>query len=265
MALSVRDLTFGYHGAPVLKNLATGDLARGSLTALVGPNGSGKSTLFRCIAGLLAAKQAVMTLDGAALGGLASRERSRRIFYMAQDTGARAALSVFEVILLARKSMANVMSLGASGEDTQRVERVVAELGLTDLASRDISTLSGGQRQLTGIGQALVRDPCVLLLDEPTSALDVRRQLEVMDTIRRITRQRKIVTIVAIHDLSLAARFADHILLLNGGRIARSGAPAEVLADRAVAETYAVGIHLEQSARGTLLVEPYLSQSALIL
>jgi iron complex transport system ATP-binding protein len=168
------------------------------------------------------------------------------------------ALSVFDIILLARKSLHRGFALAASPEDMRAVEAVIAELGLDAFASRDIGTLSGGQRQLAAIGQALVREPDVLLLDEPTSALDVRRQLDVMATIREATRRRGIVTVAAIHDLSLAARFADRVLVMNGGRIARAGAPAEVLAHPAVSETYAVGVHLERSARGTLLVEPYI-------
>ncbi|RDJ27790.1 ABC transporter ATP-binding protein [Bosea caraganae] len=258
MTLTVQDLHFSYGSAPILRGLGTGELARGSLAALVGPNGSGKSTLFRCVAGLLRAKSGSVRLDGHDLAALSTRERARKVFYLSQDTEARVALSVFDVILLARKSLHRGFALAASVDDVRAVEAVIVELGLEAFASRDIGTLSGGQRQLAAIGQALVREPDALLLDEPTSALDVRRQLDVMATIRAATRRRGIVTMVAIHDLSLAARFADHILVMNQGRIAQSGEPHEVLAHPAVSETYAVGVHLERSARGTLLVEPYI-------
>ncbi|MBD3847258.1 ABC transporter ATP-binding protein [Bosea sp. SSUT16] len=258
MALAIRDLSFRYGAAPVLERLSTGALPRGEFTALVGPNGAGKSTLFRCAAGLLKPQLGSATLDGADLAPLTSRERARKIFYLSQDTQARVALSVFDIILLARKSLHRGFALAASADDMRAVEAVIAELGLGPFASRDIGTLSGGQRQLAAIGQALVREPDVLLLDEPTSALDVRRQLDVMATIREATRRRHIVTITAIHDLSLAARFADRVLVMNEGRIAQAGPPAEVLAHSAVSETYAVGVHLERSARGTLLVEPYI-------
>jgi iron complex transport system ATP-binding protein len=245
VALQIHDLAFRYGAAPVLQGLDTQALPRGELAALVGPNGSGKSTLFRCTAGLLRPASGTVTLDGRDLAALPQRERSRKVFYLAQDTGAHVALSVFDVILLARKSLHRGYALAASPEDTRAVETVIAELGLGAIASRDIATLSGGQRQLAAIGQALVREPDVLLLD-------------VMATIREATRRRAIVTVVAIHDLSLAARFADRVLVMNAGRIAQAGPPAEVLAHRAVSETYAVGVHLERSARGTLLVEPYI-------
>ena len=258
MALAIHDLSFRYGASPVLERLSTGELPRGKLAALVGPNGAGKSTLFRCAAGLLRPQAGSATLDGADLAPLTGRERARKIFYLSQDTEARVALSVFDIILLARKSLHRGFALAASPNDMRAVEAVIAELGLDAFASRDIGTLSGGQRQLAAIGQALVREPDVLLLDEPTSALDVRRQLDVMAIIREATRRRGIVTVAAIHDLSLAARFADRVLVMNDGRIAQAGAPADVLAHPAVSETYAVGVHLERSARGTLLVEPYI-------
>ena len=256
MALAIRDLDFRYGSTPILCGLGTGELPRGELAALVGPNGSGKSTLFRCAAGLLRPRAGSVSLDGRDLAGLSQRERARRVFYLSQDTEARVALSVFDIILLARKSLHRGFALAASAADTHAVEAVIAELGLGPFASRDIATLSGGQRQLAAIGQALVREPDVLLLDEPTSALDVRRQLDVMATIREATRG--IVTVTAIHDLSLAARFADRVLVMNAGQIAQAGSPEKVLAHPAVSQTYAVGVHLERSARGTLLVEPYI-------
>ena len=219
MALQIRDLDFRYGATPVLQGLGTEALPRGALAALVGPNGSGKSTLFRCAAGLLRPERGTVALDGHDLSQLSQRERARKVFYLAQDTGARVALSVFDIILLARKSLHRGYALAASPEDTRAVEAVIEELGLSAFASRDIATLSGGQRQLAAIGQALVREPDVLLLDEPTSALDVRRQLDVMATIREATRRRDIVTVVAIHDLSLAARFADRVLVMDRGCI----------------------------------------------
>ena len=103
-----------------------------------------------------------------------------------------------------------------------------------------------------------MREPDILLLDEPTSALDVRRQLEVMQIIRDVTQERTIVTIAAMHDLALAARFADHLLVLRNGRIVEEGKPDAVLSRSALAETYGVGIQVERSRRGTLLIDPYL-------
>lgn len=264
MGVVIHDLHVGYGPIRVLTGLSAGPLPRGTLNVLAGPNGSGKSTLFRHLAGLLRASCGGTTLDGAPLDRMPSRERARRVFYLSQDLSARAALTVFEVVLLARKSLGGsgggraLGGLRASGGDLSAVDQVLGELGLSGLAERDIATLSGGQRQLVGVAQALVREPDVLLLDEPTSALDIRRQLDVMGIVREVTMRRNLVAVAAMHDLGLAARFADQVLLLRDGRIAEAGRPELVLAERNTADAYAVEIHLERSGRGTLLVEPYL-------
>jgi iron complex transport system ATP-binding protein len=258
MPLVIDSLSFAYGRVPVLRNLFAGPLHRGTVAALVGPNGSGKSTLFRCIAGSSKPQAGQIRLDDRDLARESPRERARRVFHLSQDLSSRAALTVFETVLLARKSLAAGITLRAGLCDLRAVQRALDDLGLGPLSGRSIAALSGGQRQLVGIAQALVREPDILLLDEPTSALDVRRQLEVMQVIREVTRGRAIVTIAAMHDLALAARFADRLLVLRDGRIAEEGAPGAVLAGPGVGETYGVGIHVELSRRGSLLVESYL-------
>jgi iron complex transport system ATP-binding protein len=257
MSLVIEGLTFSYGATPVLDRLSAGPLPRGQFAVLAGPNGSGKSTLFRCLAGTARSSQGRATLDGRDLATLRHRERSRRVFHLSQDLSARAALTVYEIVLLARKSLAGGLSLRAGLCDLRAVEQALVELGIESFGHRFISELSGGQRQLVGIAQALVRGPDVLLLDEPTSALDVRRQLEVMQIVRRVTEDRGIVTIAAMHDLSLAARFADRLLVLMDGKVAEEGRADAVLPRRATADAYQVGIHTERSARGSLLVESY--------
>jgi iron complex transport system ATP-binding protein len=258
MSLVVDDLNFAYGKTSVLEHLSAGPLDRGAVTVLVGPNGSGKSTLFRCLSGSARPQRGQVRLDDRNLGALRPRDRARRVFHLSQDLGARAALTVFEVVLLARKSLQGGFGLRAGLCDLRAVQRTLDDLGLAALSGRPITDLSGGQRQLVGIAQALVREPDILLLDEPTSALDVRRQLEVMQIIRDVTQERTIVTIAAMHDLALAARFADHLLVLRDGRIVEEGKPDAVLSRSALAETYGVGIQVERSRRGTLLIDPYL-------
>jgi iron complex transport system ATP-binding protein len=259
MPLVVEALSFSYGRHPVLHDLSAGALERGTVTALVGPNGSGKSTLFRCLAGAARPQTGRIRLDDLDLAGVTQRERARRVFHLSQDFSTRSALTVFEVVLLARKNLTGGLNLRAGLCDLRAVQRTIDDLGLNAMSGRSIADLSGGQRQLVGIAQALVREPDILLLDEPTSALDVRRQLEVMQIIREVTVERAVITIAAMHDLALAARFADRLLVLKDGRIAEDGAPDAVLSRRALSETYEVGIHVERSRRGSLLVESYLS------
>jgi iron complex transport system ATP-binding protein len=259
MPLVMDRISFAYGRIQVLRDLRAEPLERGCVTGLVGPNGSGKSTLFRCIAGTAKPSLGRLSLGGRDLAKLAPRERARTVFHLSQDLGSRSALTVFEVVLLARKSLAGGLSVRAGMCDLVAVQKALGDLGLAELAERPVTDLSGGQRQLVGLAQALVREPDILLLDEPTSALDVRRQLEVMQIVRDVTRKRHIVTIAAMHDLALATRFADRLLVLQDGYISAEGRAEDVISSRALSETYSIGIHVERSRRGSLLVEPYIA------
>ncbi|ANY78513.1 hypothetical protein BB934_09995 [Microvirga ossetica] len=255
MSLTIKALSFGYRHFPLFEAIEATDIRRGEITAVVGPNGVGKSSLFRLIAGLLKPQAGSVALDDIDLSRLGNARRHETVFFLSQHVGMRAALSVFDVVLLARKSGRGGR---ASAADILRVEEVLDQLGIGMLSDRPVTDLSGGQQQLVGMAQALVRDPQILLLDEPTSALDLRRQLEVMELIQRVTESRGIVTLVALHDLGLASRFAKRFMLLGDGRIAADGPPHEVLSGDAIEAAYGVGIHVERVSTGTLMVDAYL-------
>ena len=255
MSLAVTNLTFGYGASTLFQSLTADPFKRGEITALVGPNGVGKSSLFRLLAGLLTPRSGTITLDGSNTATLSAQQRSERIFLLMQHTATRAALPVFDVILLARRGWQRGKP---AAEDIARVEAVLEALGIEHLADRLVPELSGGQQQLVAICQALVRDPDVLLLDEPTSALDLRRQLEVMHLVQETTRRRDIVTIAALHDLNLAARFSDRFLLLQNGKVAADGTPEAVLAASNTADAYGVELKVERGATGQLWTYPTL-------
>ena len=166
------------------------------MSILVGPNASGKSTFFRCVAGLVRHRGGRMVLDEVDLSPIAPQERVRQVCYVRQQVPIRAALTVFEVVLLARQQGGHRWTTDPA--DVAAVEKVLGSLGIDDLGHRLVHELRGGQQQLAIIAQALVRNPRLLLLDEPTSALDLRRQLEVMDLIQAVTRRRGCVTIIAM-------------------------------------------------------------------
>jgi iron complex transport system ATP-binding protein len=233
MTLYARNLVFRYGRREVLREI---DLTlEPGLTALVGPNAAGKSTLLKCLCGVLRAAEGFVTLDGRPVQEYPRQELAQRIGYLPQSDFRRGGLTVFETVLLGRL---HDLSWRVSSSEIQRVETLLAELSLDSLSGRAIGELSGGQAQLVAIAQVLIRDPAVLLLDEPTSNLDLRRQFEICSRIRDLTDTLGISTLISIHDLHLAARYADRIIVLHQGRIHSSGTPAKILTNEMMADVY---------------------------
>lgn len=245
MSLRVENLKFAYGSEPVLQDLEM-TASRGKVTAVIGPNASGKSTLFKCIAGMLEPKGRVLFDDGK-ISDLEGKT-SKFIAYQTQEFSVSAALTVFETVLLGRL---HSMSLRVREEDREIVSAVLVDLEIKDLALDYLDELSGGQKQMVSIAQSLVRKPEVLLLDEPTNNLDLQRQLEVLEKMRGITKKRGIVSLIAMHDVNLAARYADELHVLNGGKICESGPPASVLTPTLLRDVYGVNATVSTMEDGT--------------
>ena len=254
--LSTEGLGFSYDKRRVLEDVSIEGVAPGSLTALIGPNASGKSTLFRLIAGLLRPEAGTVHLGKTDLASLSSRERLKRVCFMPQFFTANAALSVFDVVMMAHKQL---RGWRVSEDDMQAVGQALEQTGIGHLSEAYVSELSGGQSQMVSMTQALIRNSDVYLFDEPTSALDLRHQLQVLGQIRTAMTKRGTIGMVALHDLNLAARFADHLVLLGQGRVLAQGRPEEVLRAPAISETYGVEIEISTGPREDLLVHAYAS------
>lgn len=249
-------LSFSYGSRKVLENVSFDTLQPGKLTALIGPNAAGKSTLFRVISGLLKPEGGKTYLGETDLDRLSSRKRLKRICFMPQFFAANAALTVFDVVMMAHKQLEGWRVTEA---DMTAVASALEAAGIGHLSEAYISDLSGGQSQMVSAAQALIRHSDVYLFDEPTSALDLRHQISVLDQIKTAVATRNAVGIVALHDLNLAARFADHLLLVGNGRILAQGAPNDVLRSPAISETYGVDIEISTGPREDLLVHAYAS------
>ncbi|MCP5155892.1 MAG: ABC transporter ATP-binding protein [Ectothiorhodospiraceae bacterium] len=247
MSLAIAALQVGYARQVVVHDVGA-KLAAGTVTALIGPNGSGKSTLLKAVAGLLPHRGTV-TLDDRVMG----RDRGGAIAYLPQDTGVRAALTVLETVLLGRVRTLGLRLDPALVDDAART---LEGLGLASLADRAVGSLSGGQRQMVLLAQALFRAPRVLLLDEPTAALDLRHQLQVLELVRAQTSARATVTVVALHDLGLAARHADRLMCLSAGRIVAEGAASSVLTEERLRAVYGVEADIVAAREGALGVIP---------
>lgn len=232
MSLSVENLSISHGAVTVLQDVAL-DLQDGEITGLIGPNGVGKSSLLKVLAGL-ARGTGHISREGQPLSDAARR---KIVAYMPQDSSAGSSLTLTEVVLLGRLG-----SLGMRVPPTlvHAVDGILSEFGLAAFSHRTLDAVSGGQRQLTYLAQALFREPRILLLDEPTAALDLRHQLLVFDTLRRLAREKNIAIAVAVHDLSLAAQFCDQVICLCNGTLDAAGPPSDVLNADRLARVYGI-------------------------
>lgn len=250
--LQITGLSAGYRQRPVLSDLTLAPIEPGRVTALVGPNGAGKSTLLRALAGLLPARGSVR-LGTEELLGLPLADYAGRVTYMPQALPQRVALTVLEAVIGALR--ASPVSGWATSSRAIR-ERALATLdrvGIAELAMEPLDSLSGGQRQLASLAQAVVREPRLLLLDEPTSALDLRHQAVVMRLVRELAMEGRIAMVV-MHDLDLAVRWAEHVVVLDGGRAFAEGPPESAITPISLAHVYGVHARVERCTRGRLRV-----------
>ena len=250
MTVEAQGLGFAYRAEPVLRGVSL-RLGPG-ISAVVGPNAAGKSTLLKCLCGVLRPSGEVR-IEGRELRDFRGRDLARVVSYLPQDLSGRAALTVFETVLLGR---AHELGWRVSGDDLRATSALLDELDIADLGDRNIGELSGGQFQMVPIAQALARQPRVLLMDEPTSSLDMEHQFAICSLIRRLTDSRGIATAMALHDLNIAARFADAVYLLDAGRVRCSGPPSEVLTEEMIRSVYRVSARVTLDGDGRPLVTP---------
>ncbi len=243
--LTIEGISVRFGRKTVLDDVTMGPLHSGKLSVLLGANAAGKSTLLRRIAGQLHGAGKVM-VDGRLVCDWPERHPSRPAL-VPQDIFTGTGLSVLEAILLSAKQGSGWR---VRDHELNAVTRLVEQLQLTSIAGSELHTLSGGQRQLVSIAQALVRNPRVLLLDEPTSALDLQRQFELLMLLRQLAHQNGLCVLMTCHDMNHVLRFADHVDVLHCGQIVASGKPRTVITPVLLSQVYGIEASIEQSSQG---------------
>jgi iron complex transport system ATP-binding protein len=235
--LEAKDIIFGYTRTQKILHGVSFTLAQGEVMSLVGPNGSGKSTLLKCLNRLIKPHHGRVQVDEGDIHRLSLKQLSLKMALVPQSARNIFPFSVFDVVLMGRRPHVNWR---VGPRDRRAVATVIHDLGLAHLAERQINELSGGEQQKVLLARALAQEPEILLLDEPTANLDIRHQLEVMRLVRELSRQRQLSVLMALHDLNLAARYSDRILMLHQGHVFTDGTPKQVINPANIREVYGV-------------------------
>ncbi|MFT4149316.1 MAG: ABC transporter ATP-binding protein [Paracoccaceae bacterium] len=234
--LRAEGVTLGYPGRVVIRDL-TLDLPAGRVTAILGPNGCGKSTLLRAAARLIAPVAGRVALDGQDVRRIDSRALARRLAILPQAPLAPEGITVADLVARGRAPWRGLLA-GWTAADARAVEGALDAVGMADMADRPVAELSGGQRQRAWIALVLAQETQVLLLDEPTTWLDLPHQIEVLRLLQRLNRDRGVTVVSVLHDLNLAARHSDHLVLLGPDGLVAEGPPETVLTPAALERAF---------------------------
>jgi iron complex transport system ATP-binding protein len=243
MSVQIENISFSYGSTPVLHGVSIQAARPGEVLGVVGPNAAGKSTLLKCMAGLLKSNGRVWFEQQEVVTSDHWRKLRRQVTYLPQEYASTAAITVFEAILVARQQSASWI---VGDDDIAAVAGIIDDLRLEPVSLRYLSELSGGQRQMVAVAQALAREPRVLLLDEPTSSLDLQRQLELLQLVRSLAAEREMTVLIALHDLNLAARFVDRLVIMHQGKTFADGSPHTVLTEAMLLEVYGIEARVER-------------------
>jgi iron complex transport system ATP-binding protein len=236
--LAARNLTAGYPGRRVIDGLDL-EIAPGRITMIIGANACGKSTLLGVLARVNNPLNGHVELDDVDVASIPRRSFAQTVGLLPQHPSAPDGLTVAELVSRGRHPHRGVFQRW-SAADTARVDAAMTRTGVAELADRPVGDLSGGQRQRVWIAMALAQNPRILLLDEPTTFLDLSHQIEVLDLLRELNRTDGTTIVVVLHELNLAARYADELVVMSEGRIVAHGSAEEVLTTEVVAEAFAL-------------------------
>ncbi len=241
MSIAVDDVTFAAGNTLIVNGISL-SVEKGKVLGLLGPNGSGKSSLLRLICRLRKVRSGVIRLGGDDIASISRGDIARRIALVEQQANTEMQVTVIDVVRLGRTPHRGPLSSWGA-QDEGAVLAALARVGMQDRAGQLWQTLSGGERQRVHIARALAQTPSELLLDEPTNHLDIQHQLEILGLISKLD----VTSVVALHDLNLAAMFCDSLAVLQNGQVVAAGAPEEVLTQELIERVFGVRAHVQKS------------------
>jgi iron complex transport system ATP-binding protein len=235
--LGIKGISCGYGKRIVLRDVSF-EVQKGEFVGVIGPNGSGKTTLMRAINGYLPLRKGAILLEGKGIQRMVRKDLATKVAVVTQAPEDVSLFSVEEFVLLGRIPHWGRLQLLETKKDVEVAEEALALTGIDHLRSRRMKELSGGERQLVFVARALAQEPRLLFLDEPTAHLDIGHQVQIMDLLRQLNRERSLTIVVVLHDLTLASLYCERLILLHEGRLHRIGLPMDVLTEEVIAEVY---------------------------
>lgn len=252
--LKIQNLTVAY-GERVILHRIDLEVGSGEIVALIGPNGAGKSTLIRAVSGVIPIQSGSIHTNGDDFRSLTPIQRARYVAVVPQAVSLPPAFTVWETVLMGRTPYLGFLGR-ASSADEELARTALARVHALELSERRVGELSGGESQRVLLARALCQSTPIVLLDEPTAHLDLQYQVSLLELVRGLARTEKLAVLIALHDLNLAARAADHIALMVAGQIRAIGAPKEVLTPELISNAYGlpVGVVENPLAGGPLVL-----------
>ncbi|KXG78921.1 heme ABC transporter ATP-binding protein [Thermotalea metallivorans] len=245
MEVDIRNISFQYGNRTILDNVSL-TIKAGSFTSIIGPNGSGKSTLLKNISASLKPNRGTVMLGERDVGLMTSKEIARHVAVVPQETHVAFSFSVFDIVMMGRSPYLRRFQK-ESPADFQIVRQAMEQTGTWGLKDRPIDELSGGERQRVIIARALAQAPTLILLDEPTSHLDIQHQIEILELLETLCKEKGLTVVAVLHDMNLAARYSSDLVLLKNGKIVEVGNAEQVITYENLKKVYAMEMIIERN------------------
>lgn len=247
-AISVKNLTVSYADNNIINNMNL-SIPKGKISIIIGANGCGKSTLLKTISRINKPKSGDIFINNKNIKNVKEKSIAKEVAFLPQGPVCPSGLTVRELVAFGRFPHQKMIG-GLNSHDKEVIDWAIEETGLSEFAEREVESLSGGQRQRAWIAMTLAQETEIIMLDEPTTYLDMSYQLEVLEVLQKLNREKKITVVIVLHELNNACRFADNIIGLKNGKIICEGKPIDVINKKSLKEIYGIDANIKESENG---------------